>query len=213
MEVTATQKVLSPRIREDYKLVCAAIEGNQKAYATLMKRYRSSVFHTIYKMVNNRDEAEDLTLEAFGKAFTKLSTYAPDYAFSTWLFRIAINNTIDHLRKKNRLSFLSIDDTIEPDSDNQFCHNIRDSALDPEENLIRDQRINWMKKQVKNLSEKYRRMIELRFYKELSYDEIAQELDIPLGTVKAQLFRAKELLYGMMQQPHARAHLDSTVRR
>ena len=85
---------------DEFKLVESAISGNEQAYATLLNRYRTSVYHTMYKMVNNRDDADDLTIEAFGKAFKKLPTYAPHFAFSTWLFKIAINNCIDHIRKK-----------------------------------------------------------------------------------------------------------------
>jgi RNA polymerase sigma-70 factor, ECF subfamily len=214
MEVKTEEKTtnLSPRAQEDYNMVLAAIDGSQKAYTMLMERYRSSIFHMMLKMVNNRDDADDLTLEAFGKAFNKLPSYAPRYAFSTWLFKIAINNCIDHIRKK-RLHLLSIDDPIEPNSDHDFSSNIRSSALDPEEQFIRAQRLSLMRNILGELSLKYRLMIELRFFEELSYDEIATELDIPLGTVKAQLFRAKEILFQLLQTPKAQAYLESTKRR
>jgi len=214
MEVKTEVKTtnLSPRAQEDYNMVLQAIDGSQKAYTMLMERYRSSIFHMMLKMVNNRDDADDLTLEAFGKAFNKLPSYAPRYAFSTWLFKIAINNCIDHIRKK-RLHLLSIDDPIEPNSDHDFSSNIRSSALDPEEQFIRAQRLSLMRNILGELSLKYRLMIELRFFEELSYDEIAKELEIPLGTVKAQLFRAKEILYQLLQTPKAQAYLDSRSRR
>ncbi len=206
---TATN--LSPRAQEDYELVQKAISGCQQAYATLLNRYRSSIFHMMLKMVNNREDADDLTLEAFGKAFNKLPSYAPRYAFSTWLFKIAINNCIDYIRKK-RLHLLSIDDPIEPNSDHDFSSNIRSGALDPEERFIRKQRVGLMRDVLQKLSLKYRLMIELRFFEELSYDEIARELDIPLGTVKAQLFRAKEILFNLLQSPGAAAYLETTTR-
>ncbi|MEO1515999.1 MAG: sigma-70 family RNA polymerase sigma factor [Bacteroidota bacterium] len=214
MEVNVRTKTtnLSPRAQEDYDLVLRAIDGNQKAYSTLMDRYRSSIFHMMLKMVNNREDADDLTLEAFGKAFNKLPSYAPRYAFSTWLFKIAINNCIDYIRKK-RLNLLSIDDPIEPHSDHDYSSNIRSNTLDPEEKFIRKQRVKLMRTIMGKLSLKYRLMIELRFFEELSYDEIAKELNIPLGTVKAQLFRAKEILYQLLQQPGAKAYLDHTKRR
>jgi len=198
---------LSPRAQEDYELVLTAIGGRQKSYAVLMERYRNSIFHMMLKMVNNREDADDLTLEAFGKAFNKLHSYAPRYAFSTWLFKIAINNCIDHIRKK-RLKMLSIDDPIEPNSEHDYSTNIRSTALDPEERFIREQRLTLMRTVLKQLNLKYRLMIELRFFEELSYEEIAKELDIPLGTVKAQLFRAKEILYNILQQPGASAYID-----
>ena len=202
---------LSARGREDYEMVLKAIDGNQKAYASLMDRYRNSVYHMMYKMVGNREDADDLTLEAFGKAFNKLPSYAPRYAFSTWLFKIAINNCIDYIRKK-RLHFLSIDDPIEHNSEHDFSNNLKANILDPEDSMIRHQRVKLMRDVLGELSLKYRLMIELRFFEELSYDEIAKELDIPLGTVKAQLFRAKEILYNILQKPGAAAYLESTKR-
>jgi RNA polymerase sigma-70 factor (ECF subfamily) len=200
-------KNLSQRALEDYELVKQAVDGNQKAYAELMERYRSSIYHMMLKMVNNRDDAEDLTLEAFGKAFNKLATYAPKYAFSTWLFKIATNNCIDHIRKK-RLNLLSIDDTVEPEGGQSFSNNLKASTLDPEERFIKQQRVSLMRKLMTKLNTKYRLMIELRYFEELTYDEIAKELDIPLGTVKAQLFRAKEILYNLLQSPDAQAYID-----
>ncbi len=217
MELTLTKHPvsnttrLSPKASEDYQLVKAAINGNQKAYSTLLDRYRTSVYNHLFKMVRNHDDAEDLTLEAFGKAFNKLGTYAPHYAFSTWLFKIAVNNCIDHIRKK-RLHFLSIDQPIEANGDKDFTGTIRNYARNPEEEFIRQQRLQMVRKVLGQLSNKYRLMIELRYYEELSYEEIASELEIPLGTVKAQLFRAKEMLYTMMQNPGAKAYLECNHR-
>lgn len=208
---TAPRHRLSPKASEDYQLVKAAINGNQRAYSTLLERYRASVYNHLLKMVRNPDDAEDLTLEAFGKAFNKLSTYAPHYAFSTWLFKIAQNNCIDHIRKK-RLHFLSIDAPMETGGDKDFTASIRTSARNPEEEVIRSQKLKMVRHQITNLSTKYRLMIELRYYEELSYEEIANELEIPLGTVKAQLFRAKEMMFNLMQKPGASAYLETTRR-
>ena len=208
---TLTRPDLSPRAMEDYDLVQSAIKGNQQAYGELLNRYRNSVYHTVLKMVKNRNDADDLTFEAFGKAFHKLPTYAPHYAFSTWLFRIAINNCIDYIRKK-RIQYCSIDEPIETNGKFDFANNLKANIRNPEDEMMRDQRIHMMKSIVTQLSDKYRRMIELRFYDEKSYEEIATELDIPLGTVKAQLYRAKELLYGMLVKPGPSAYLDSTKR-
>jgi len=207
MEVTATTHNLSKKATKDYELVIKAINGDQSAYATLMNRYRYSVYHQLYGMVKDRNDAEDLTLEAFGKAFNKLTSYEPRFAFSTWLFKIAINNCIDHIRKK-RLVTLSIDDTILPDSNASFAHNIKDSKRNPEEDIIRTQKIDLMREAVNMLNPKYRTMIEMRYFEELSYNEIADELEIPLGTVKAQLFRAKEMLYALLNSPGAEAYFD-----
>ncbi|MEL7122751.1 MAG: sigma-70 family RNA polymerase sigma factor [Bacteroidota bacterium] len=197
---------------DDYQLVQLATGGNQQAYAVLMDRYRNNIQQTILKMVHNRDDAEDLTLEAFSKAFRKLSTYSPTYAFSTWLFRIAINNCIDHIRKR-RLHTLSIDETFEPDGDTHYSDYLRAGDRNPEEEIIYEQRKKITREVIGQLSEKYRLMFELRYFEELSYDEIATELDIPLGTVKAQLFRAKEMLYELLQKPGASAYFETTKRR
>lgn len=197
---------------EDYTLVKAAIKGNQKAYQLLMDRYRNPIFHMMLKMVNNREDAEDLTIEAFGKAFVKLSSYTPRYAFSTWLYRIAINNGIDHIRKK-RLHLLSIDEPIDGDGSSDYSHNIPTYTLDPEQSYIREQRLELMRGLLGRLTRKYRLMIELRYFEELSYEEIATELDVPLGTVKAQLFRAKEVLGNFLSQPGAEDYIDQVRRR
>lgn len=204
--------LVQQRNPDDYQLIQLAKGGDQRAYAQLMNRYRGNIHQTIYKMVHNRDDAEDLTLEAFGKAFRKLSSYSPTYAFSTWLFRIAINNCIDHIRKK-KLSTMSIDDTFEPDGDTHYSDYLRADDRNPEEQIIYEQRKQVTRDMVNQLSEKYRLMIELRYFEGLSYDEIATELGIPLGTVKAQLFRAKEMLYELLQKPGASAYFETTQRR
>lgn len=198
---------LSQKATEDYSLVLKAIDGDQKAFAQLLSRYRQSVFHAILKMVRNREDAEDLTLEAFGKAFNKLSSYTPNYAFSTWLFKIAINNCIDYMRKK-RLHTLSLDEPIEAGSKQDFSEMARSNTRDPEAEMIREQRVDVLRQIIGGLNDKYRLMVELRYYEQLSYEEIAVELNIPLGTVKAQLFRAKQLMSAQLQRPGATAYVD-----
>jgi RNA polymerase sigma factor (sigma-70 family) len=203
---------LSHRASDDYRLVQMAVAGDQKAYEILWNRYRHSVFHAMFKMVNNRDDAEDLAIEAMGKAFNKLGSYAPNYAFSTWLFRIAINNCIDYIRRK-KLQTLSMDEPFEPGSDYDLSRTIADNDLGPEHAMIHEQKLDLVRRLVAQLSDKYRLMIELRYFEELSYEEIAQELKLPLGTVKAQLFRAKEILHAMLQQPASAAFIDVKKRK
>lgn len=211
MEAVAYNPVLSRKAEEDYKLVRQAVAGNQRAYSSLMDRYWNSVYQMMLRMVNNPEDASDLTQEAFGKAFTKLAFYAPTFAFSTWLFRIAINNAIDFVRKK-RVRCLSLDDPIEPESDQDYSASLDAEVRNPEEEIIRWQRLKLMRSLLDQLNEKYRVMIELRYFDELSYEEISESLDLPLGTVKAQLFRAKEMLYELLQRPGASAYLDRTRR-
>src|SRR6187402_1457925 len=132
---------LSAKAVYDYNLVRRAVEGaDQKAYAELMSRYRDSVYFMLLKMVNNKDDAEDLTIEAFGKAFKRLEQYTPTYAFSTWLFKIASNNAIDFLRNKKKNSALSLDTKMENDEGQEFSKNIKSPTLDPEENIIKKQK-------------------------------------------------------------------------
>lgn len=184
---------LSEKALVDYKIVKRAIAGDEKAYGELFKRYKDSVYFMILKMVNNRADAEDLTFEAFEKAFGSLNFYSPQFAFSTWLFKIASNNTIDFIRKK-RAKLVSLEyDDINQD-ERGYIYSIPADVLTPEEEIVRMQRASFLRKQVAMLKGRYRCLIELRYFDEYSYDEIADVLGIPLGTVKAQLFRARELL-------------------
>jgi RNA polymerase sigma-70 factor (ECF subfamily) len=190
---------LSDKAMLDYRLVRAAIDsGDQKAYAQLMERYRDSIYFMLLKMVNNRDDADDLTIEAFGKAFNKLHQYTPNYAFSTWLFKIASNNCIDFIRKKKK-NLLSLDKPLEGNDGGEMTMDVPSGTLNPEETYIREQKKLLMHGVVEKLKPRYRTLVELRYFKEFSYEEIAQELDLPLGTVKAQLFRAREFLYNILK--------------
>lgn len=190
---------LSPKAQKDYKLVVRALEGEQSAYAELMERYRESIYYMLLKMVNNTDDADDLTIEAFGKAFKRLSQYHPSYAFSTWMFKIASNNCIDFIRRERKKRTMSIDTGITNDDGDSVTFDIESDGRDPEEELIRDQKMETMREVVMKLKPRYRELVILRYFKEYSYDEIAAELDLPLGTVKAQLFRAREFLANMMK--------------
>jgi len=196
MEITSH---LTDKALRDYKLVQLAVEqGNQKAYAELMNNYKDSIYFMLLKMTNNSDDADDLTIEAFGKAFKKLHQYTPDYAFSTWLFKIASNNCIDYIRKKKKMTF-SIDKNFENEDGSEMAHNIAAQVPDPEENFIKKQKIKLMREIVEKLKPRYRILVEMRYFQELSYEEIAEELKLPLGTVKAQLFRAREFLYNILK--------------
>ncbi len=196
MEVTTH---LTDKAVRDFKLVQRAIDlGDQRAYAELMKNYRDSLYFMLLKMTNNPHDAEDLTIEAFGKAFKKLHQYTPDYAFSTWLFKIASNNCIDFIRKKKKYTF-SIDQCIDDEMGTELANRIPAEDLDPEQELVKKQKIKLMREVVEKLKPHYRTLIELRYFSEFSYEEIAAELNLPLGTVKAQLFRAREFLYQILK--------------
>jgi RNA polymerase sigma-70 factor (ECF subfamily) len=192
---------LSEKAQIDFKLVGQAMQGDQKAFAELMQRYKDSIYFMLLKMVNNRDDADDLTIEAFGKAFKNLHQYTPDYAFSTWLFKIATNNCIDFIRRKRKMTF-SIDQGVESENGSEMQFEIKSPNLDPEERMIKNQKAVLMREVVEKLKPRYRRLVELRYFQERSYDEIASELQLPLGTVKAQLFRAREFLYQILKTDH-----------
>lgn len=190
---------LSDKAQYDFGLVQRAlINADQKAYAELVARYRESVYYMLLKMVNNKDDAEDLTIEAFGKAFKRLHQYTPNFAFSTWLFKIATNNCIDFLRKKRKDTF-SIDRTFEDEEGGEMMMDLRSELPDPEEKVMKKQKLVMLRDVVDKLKPRYRTLIEMRYFQELSYEEISKELDLPLGTVKAQLFRAREFLYQIMK--------------
>jgi len=190
---------LTDKAQRDYRLVQLAInQGDQKAYAELMGFYKDAIYFLLLKMTNNQDDADDLTIEAFGKAFKKLSQYTPDYAFSTWLFKIASNNCIDFIRRK-KVEILSINKTLVDDEGTDMSQILPSNTPDPEEKLIERQKIMMMREVVEKLKPNYRRLVQLRYFDEYSYEEIAQEMSIPIGTVKAQLFRAREFLYNIMK--------------
>jgi RNA polymerase sigma-70 factor (ECF subfamily) len=196
MEIAAH---LTEKAQRDYFLVQKAREhGDQHAYAELLNKYRDSLYFMMLKMTSNPTDAEDLTIEAFGKAFKNINQYTPEFAFSTWLFKIAANNCIDFLRKNKRILFA--DNFFDEDGDvSDAPSNIPSTGLDPEEKIIEKQKIQLMHEVVEKLKPHYRNMIELRYFKEWSYEEIAVELNLPLGTVKAQLFRAREFLFQILK--------------
>jgi RNA polymerase sigma-70 factor (ECF subfamily) len=190
---------LSDKARFDLILVEAAKKGDQSAYAQLMDRYRESIYYMMFKMVRHQDDADDLTIEAFGKAFSRLEQYSPSYAFSTWLFKIASNNCIDFIRKK-RIKVTSMDTGYTTANGEVIFVDAKAHTLNPEETIIHGQKVIHMRLLVSKLKPRYRQLVEKRYFEELSYEEIAEELNLPLGTVKAQLFRARDFLSSMIEK-------------
>jgi RNA polymerase sigma-70 factor (ECF subfamily) len=191
---------LSEKAQHDFLLVQKARSGDQKAYAELLGRYRDAIYFMLLKMVNNPSDAEDLTIEAFGKAFKNIGQYTPNFAFSTWLFKIATNNCIDFIRKK-RAATISLDQSN--DDPDTTTVTIQSDTPDPEAHLINRQKIKLLREVVNKLKPRYRTLVELRYFKEFSYEEISQELELPIGTVKAQLFRARELLFNILKSSNS----------
>lgn len=173
-------------------LVEAALTGDQKAYQQLVVKYQRALYFHILKMVRNQDVIDDLVQEAFLKAFGCLESYNKDYAFSTWLYRIATNHSIDYLRKK-KLNTLSINEPVQG-KDGEMSVELPDESAQTDQDVIGKQRRALIRKAVESLPEKYRMVIRMRHMEEKSYEEISEELNLPLGTVKAHIFRARELL-------------------
>ncbi len=199
MEEELDESRFSSKALEDFRLVDMAVGGDDKAYAKLLQRYRRPVYHVILKMVRNVDDAEDLMMESFSKAFRSLHRFKKDFTFSTWLFRIATNNTIDFIRRK-KINTLSIENTYTDDDGGSISIDIEDKGnLNPQEEFIGLQKEQIMQEVVNMLPPKYQKLVRLRYFHELSYEEIAAEIEAPLGTVKAQLHRARELMYDLVK--------------
>ncbi|MBL6593801.1 MAG: sigma-70 family RNA polymerase sigma factor [Flavobacteriales bacterium] len=199
MEKEKSLSHLSEKAQKDYELVLRATNNkDQQAFSDLMDKYKDPIYYMLLKMVNNNDDAEDLTLEAFGKAFNRLNQYTPNFAFSTWLFKIATNNCIDFLRKKKK-NVMSIDNLVSNNDGEEYMFEIKSDGMTPEQIAMNEQKIQLMRQYVKKLKPRYEILVEMRYFKEMSYEEISIELNLPLGTVKAQLFRAREFLYNIMK--------------
>ena len=182
---------------EDHEWVTAALAGDQSAFARLAKKYTPGLRHHVLRIVRSPKEVNDLVQEILIKAFAALSTYKSSWAFSTWLYRIATNHVIDHLRRR-RLSTISIDRTVDA-GDGAVPVELPDTTYRPDRHIVADQRRTLIQEAIDALPPKYNRVIVLRHQKELSYEQIAQTLSLPLGTVKAHIFRARKLLYRLLQ--------------
>ena len=188
------------KAKRDYVLLRKALDNNdQQAYAELMSLYRDSIYYMLIRMVKNKDDAEDLTLMTFGKAFRYLDKYTPKYAFSTWLYRIALNNSIDFMRVKNNMPQYFEEDLYTSNTTSMVDQSEDNLQRTPEEEVIDKQRLQLLRAAVAELPEKYRKVIELRYYEDLAYEEISERLGLSLSNVKIQIMRAKQMLAQLMQ--------------
>jgi RNA polymerase sigma factor (sigma-70 family) len=189
---------LTEKGKRDLKLINRALEtGDPTAYNELMKLYRDPLYFMLYEKVGDQELAKDLTIESLGKAFKKLHLYVPNYVFSTWLFTVARNHCIDYLRK-NKLPTVSIDKMMLDEDGKRTNFDLISDMLNPEQEMEKKQRIAILRQIVDQLKPKYRALVKLRYFKEMTYVEIATTLDIPIGTVKAQLHRSREQLFKIM---------------
>ena len=178
---------------EDHELIRQALAGNQTAYKRLMKKYYPPLSNLIFRLIHDKRELQDLTQEAFVKAFASLHSFNDEFAFSTWLYKIARNNTIDYIRKQ-KLDTFSIDKPIASD-ESDYRFELPDVTYQPDKQIIGGQKKAILEEAIAMLPEKYRRVIILRHTEERDYTEIAKILKQPIGTVKAHIFRAREMLY------------------
>ncbi|MFH1372818.1 MAG: sigma-70 family RNA polymerase sigma factor [bacterium] len=176
----------------DTELIAKALNGSQPAFRGLAERHRASVFHIVFKIVRDNETAQDLVQETFMKAFSSLASYRPEYRFSTWLYKIAANCSIDHLRKK-RIQALSLDRQFD-DKNGGRSLEVADYSYHPGRDLERKEQRIGIEEAIASLPPKYREVIIYRHKDDKSYEEIAELLGIPIGTVKARIFRARELL-------------------
>jgi len=170
----------------DAELVQRCLAGEERAYGLLLKKYKRPVFSLVYRMVRQREEAEELASEAFFKAFRALATFDPAKPFSSWIFKIASNLSIDWLRRR-KMETASLDDA-------DAVWELPDGRPTAEEALERAQTMQVVEEAIGKLAPDYRVVVLLRHHEERSYEEIADILGLPLGTVKIRLFRAREEL-------------------
>ncbi len=173
-------------------LIEQALKGSQKAYETLAERHRQAVYHVIYKIVRDKETAHDLVQDTFMKAFSSLASYRSEFRFSTWLYKIAANCSIDYLRKK-KINAMSLDQQLET-KDGTVGIEVPDYSFHPGNELERKEQRFSIEEAIDSLPDKYKEVIIYRHKDDKSYEEIADLLNIPVGTVKARIFRARELL-------------------
>jgi len=184
---------------EDIQLIARARRGDERAFRSLLEKYERPVFSICMRMVRNREEATDLAQESFIKVFSMLERYDPSYAFSSWLFKITSNLCIDFLRKR-RVETYPMDAPIDGEK-GEIARQYESPAPDPDTVLGRKETMERLNAAIDGLPDHYRVMLILRHQENLSYEEIAATLEIPLGTVKARIHRAREML---------KAHLKGT---
>lgn len=171
-----------------------AKKGDQIAFTYLLNHYWNEVYGFMLKRTENETDSEDVTIETFSKAFDKLNNYNPEFKFNTWLIAIAKNVHIDHLRKKKSSHIIEI-----THNENKQAYNVADSTPTAEDELITVQNLSQLLQYIKQLKPHYQEIIQLRYFQEMSYQEISEQLNEPLSNIKIKLLRAKKLLAEIIQ--------------
>lgn len=177
--------ISSEKIIENISL---AKKGEQKAFSFLLDTFWGDIYFFLLKRTNNENEAEDITIMTFSKAFDKISTYKEEYQFKTWLITISKNILTDQLRKKRPKLIHQFNKQEKTFSE------LPDSTPTIEDIIITEQNLTSLLQHLKKLKPHYQKVINLRYFQEMSYEEIADELDESLNNVKVKLLRAKKLL-------------------
>ncbi|GAB1430296.1 RNA polymerase sigma factor RpoE [Ignavibacteria bacterium] len=183
---------------EDAVTVRRILDGDNNAFQALEKKYRRLITSLIRKMIRNDSDVADLVQESFIKAYVGLSSYQPEFPFSAWLYRIASNTCIDFLRKR-RVQTISIDAPITAD-DGDMHIEIPDTSYLADTHIYADERKQLLRQALESLPEKYLRVMKMRHEEELEYQDIADRLEVPIGTVKALIFRARKRMYEALKQ-------------
>ena len=192
MQITPPSAEKIESRKEDLRLINLALDGDQSAYVRLMKKYKGTINHVLFRVVQDPDEVEDITQEVFINAFKSLKSFKKEYSFFSWIYKIALNKGIDYLRKKKIPTF-SLDKPIES-NESDYRFEVPDSTYEPDKSIIAKERATFIQQAIDRLPAKYRKVIIMRHQEEKDYGEIAKELKLPIGTVKVHIFRARELL-------------------
>ena len=178
--------------KENHKIIQKILNGDKDAFSHLVNKYQNALYGVIFKMLNDKDEVDDIVQETFIKAFSSIKSFDEKYSFATWLFKIGTNNCIDHLRKKKIYS-ISIDSTVY-DEDGESNFKLPDVTYEADRNIIEEQKKKLIEDAINSLPEKYSAVIRKRHQEDKTYEQISDELNMPVGTVKAHIFRAREML-------------------
>lgn len=194
-------KHFSAKAKDDILLLIDLKNGDTKCYNKIVEKYKNTMYYMVFRIIKNQDDVDDILQETFLKAFTSLDKYDGSHAFSTWLFRIASNASLDYLRRKKPESFENLIPNNHQDDENNMEAQIQDKNVsNPEDGLTQKEKYELINKIVNSMPDKYSMLIRMRYFEELSYDEISEQTGLALGTVKAQLHRAKEILQSLLSK-------------
>ncbi len=188
--ISEAEKIESQK--EDVRLINKALRGDQAAYLRLVNKYKPTITYLLYRIVQDKDDVEDIVQEVFINTFRALESFKKEYSFFSWIYKIALNKGIDYIRKK-KLKTFSINKPIAT-KDGEVQYEVPDSTYEPDKHIIASEKSSLIQTAIDKLPHKYRRVIIMRHMEEKDYSEIAEELKLPIGTVKVHIFRARELL-------------------